>query len=155
MANRYQSTVSIKALPLRPDDDGLILSSRQRRKAAWNRTVVMLAAWLEIVVGVSLLVDLNSQSQGLFGVTPDGVGVPIARFAGIGLISLGIACLPSKATEPQRGAVRGLFVFNLGATVVFAGVAMASPFRGVVLVPVVILHAVITIVLIPILQSVA
>ncbi len=49
----------------------------------------------------------------------------------------------------QRGALRGLFVFNLGATIFFAWVAAATAFRGFVLWPVVILHAVITIALVP------
>ncbi len=55
----------------------------------------------------------------------------------------------TAAYGPQRGAVRGLFVFNLGATIFFAWVATATAFRGFVLWPVVILHAVITIALVP------
>jgi hypothetical protein len=56
----------------------------------------MFAAWIEIVVGASFLVALNGQTQGLFGATPDGACIPIARFAGIAPIGLGIACLPSN-----------------------------------------------------------
>jgi hypothetical protein len=49
--------------------------------------------------------------------------------------------------------VRGLFVFNLGATTFFAWVAMATAFRGAVLWPLVILHAVITIILVPLIRN--
>jgi len=85
-------------------------------------------------------------SQFLFGVTPEGIGVLFARFVGIALIGLGIACLPSNLAGTRRG-VRGLLVFNIGATIFFAWVAVATTFRGVILWPVVILHAVISIAL--------
>lgn len=147
MANLNQSPVSPKAFPLQPGDSGLSLGSHHRRKVAWHRTAVMLAAWLEIIVGTSFLLAPNAQSQFLFGATPEGIGVPFARFAGIGLIGLGIACMPSNLAGTRQGGVRGLLVFNIGATIFFAWIGAATTFRGVMLWPVVILHAVITVVL--------
>ena len=147
MANLNQSTVSPKAFPPQPGDSAVSLSSQQGRKAAWHRTALMLAAWLEIIVGASFLLALNAQSQLIFGATPEGIGDTWARFAGIALIGLGIACLPSNLAETGRGAARGLFVFNIGATIFFAWVAVATTFRGILLWPVVILHAVIAIAL--------
>jgi len=152
MANLNQSTVSPKAFPHQPGASGMSLSSQQRRKAARHRTTIMMAAWLEIIVGASFLLALNAQSQLIFGATPEGIGDPFARFAGIALIGLGIACLPSNLAGTRQGAVRGLFVFNLAVTIFFAWVAVATTFRGVVLWPVVILHAVITIALAPLLR---
>jgi hypothetical protein len=146
MANLNQSTVSPKAFPPQPGDSGMSLSSHQKRKAAWHRTAVMLAAWVEIIVGASFLLALNAQSQLIFGATPEGIGDTWARFAGIALIGLGIACLPSNLAGTRQG-VRGLLVFNIGATIFFAWVALATMFQGVILWPVVILHAVISIAL--------
>jgi len=71
----------------------------------------------------------------------------MSRFTGIALIGLGIACLPSNLTGIHRNAVRALLIFNIGATIFFAWVAVATTFRGVVLWPVVIVHAVLTIAL--------
>jgi hypothetical protein len=146
MANLNQSTVSPKAFSPQPGDSGMSLSSPQRRKAAWHRTAVKMAAWVEIIVGASFILALNTQSQFIFGATPEGIGDAWARFAGIALIGLGIACLPSNLAGTRQG-VRGLLVFNIGATIFFAWVAVATTFRGVILWPVVILHAVITIAL--------
>jgi hypothetical protein len=147
MSNLNQSAASPQVLPPQPGDSGLSLSSHQSRKATWHRTAVLMAAWLEIIVGASFLLVLNTQSKFIFGATPEGIGDPWARFAGVALIGLGIACLPSKFEGTRQGAVRGLLVFNIGATIFFAWVAVATTFRGVMLWPVVILHAVISIAL--------
>ena len=154
-----RSEDKLQALARRLEEQNKITAAVLRADLASPKAVEQIVAELKtrridvdllvnIVVGASFLVALNGQSRGLFGGTPEGVGVPIARFAGIALIGLGIACLPAKATGPQQGAVRGLFVFNLGATIFFAWVAMATAFRGFVLWPVVILHAVLTIILV-------
>jgi hypothetical protein len=147
MTNLNQSTVSPKAFPPQAGDSGISSSSHQSRKATWHRTAVMLAAWVEIIVGASFLLVPNAQSQMIFGATPEGIGDTWARFAGIALIGLGIACMPSNLAGTRQFAVRGLLVFNIAATIFFAWVAVATTFRGVVLWPVVILHAVISIAL--------
>jgi len=108
-----------------------------------NRYVVMAAAWLEIIVGATFLTVPDILSRLLFAATPDGVGLPLARFAGIALAALGIACHPAKATGSNRIAVLGLFFFNVGATIFCGWMAIATSFRGLLLWPVVILHAVI------------
>ena len=116
-------------------------------EATWHRTVVMIAAWVEILVGFSFILLTNAQSQFIFGATPDPTGILFARLAGIGLIGLGIACLPSSIAGTRPHAVRSLFIFNIGATIFFAWVAVATTVRGVGLWGVVILHAVLAIAL--------
>ena len=60
----------------------------------------------------------------------------------IGLLALGIACLPS--TEgPRRNSVIGLCAFNVGMTILLAWAALATTHRGVLLWPATVLHAVI------------
>ena len=112
-----------------------------------SRTVVLIAAWIEIIVGASFLFVLNAQSQLIFGTRPEGSGAPFAQLAGIALISLGIACLPSSLTGTRQVAARSLLIYNIAATIFFAWVALATTFSGVVLWPVVMLHAILTIVL--------
>ena len=132
MSNVNQSAVS-----------SMSLGSYQTRKTAWHRIVLLIAAWFEIIVGASFFLAFNTQSQFLFGTTPEGiVGITFARFSGIALICLGIACLRSGTS-----GVRTLLVFNVAVTIFFAWVAVTTTFRGVLLWPVVTMHAVIAIAL--------
>ncbi len=129
MAALNQSTITTNALP------------------AWNQTAVRMAAWIEIIVGASFILALNTQSQLIFGTTTEGSGVHFAQLAGIALIALGIACLPSNHAATRRVAVRTLLIYNIAAAIFFAWIGFATTLRGVVLWPVVILHTVLAIVL--------
>ena len=111
-----------------------------------QRYVVKAAAWLEIVVGVILATLPDIPCLLVFGAKPESVGRPLAHWVGVALIALGIACLPSKAAVSNHNAVLGLFVFNVGATILFAWVGIVT-IHGSALWPVVILHAVITVAL--------
>jgi hypothetical protein len=119
------------------------------RKVMLQKTAVMLVACVEIAVGGSFVTVLDVPCRALFATTPEGVGIPLARFAGVTLVALGIACLPSKAEVPRRSAMLGLLVYNVGATVLLAWVAIATTFRGTMLWPVVVLHALIAAALLP------
>jgi len=105
-----------------------------------QRSVVMPAAWLEIVIGTFFVAVPNLPCVLLFAAKPEGLGVPLARLAGFGLLALGIACLPTSTTGSRRGVV-GLFVFNVGAAILFAWVGVATTLRGILLWPAVFLHA--------------
>ena len=113
-----------------------------------QRSVVTAAAWLEIIVGASFVAVPGFPCVLLFATKPEGIGVPLARFAGLGLLALGIACLPSTATGSRRGVV-GLFVFNVGVAILFVWVAVVTTFHGFLLWPVAILHAAIATALVP------
>ena len=113
-----------------------------------QRYVVMAAAWLEIIVGVLFIAVPDLPCALLFAEKPEGIGVPVARFAGFGLLALGIACLPSTATVSRRD-VMGLFVFNVGVAILFVSVAVTTTFHGLLLWPGAILHAAIAAALAP------
>jgi hypothetical protein len=106
-----------------------------------KNTVVGVAAWLEIIVGATLVVALNLASQLLFAAAPQGAGGPLGRIAGIALFSLGIACLRSTRAEFASSSALGLFIFNAGAAIFLACVAIGTAFCGVLLWPAVVLHA--------------
>jgi hypothetical protein len=116
--------------------------------AMLQRYVVMAAAWLEIVVGAVVFTVPDILCQLLFAERPEGVALVLARFAGVGLFSLGISCVP-KATGSHRSAVFGLFVFNFAVAILFGWVGVATKLVGVLLWPVVVLHAVIASALLP------
>jgi hypothetical protein len=108
-----------------------------------QKSVVMTAAWVEIVAGAAILAMLGTACRLLFATAPEGMSRPIGRLAGIALVALGVASLPFRSAGLQRRAVQGLVVYNMGATILLAWVAIATAFRGVLLWPAVILHAVI------------
>jgi|ERR1022692_1537504 hypothetical protein len=106
-----------------------------------QRYFLKAAAWLEIVVGAVFIVAPNSMSLLLFAAALEGPGMPVARFAGIGLLALGSACLTAISSGSTRSAVWGLYIFNAGATILFAGVGLGPAPHGVLLWPAAILHA--------------
>ena len=114
-----------------------------------QRFVVAAAAWLEIIVGALFLTVPDVPCLLWFGAKPEAIGTPLGRFAGIGLIALGIACLPSKDAGSRRNEVRGLFAFNGGVAILFAAVGIASALHGFLLWPAVILHTIIAGALLP------
>jgi len=101
--------------------------------------VVITASWLEIIVGSIVLVFPNVPCVLLFGAEPQGIGVSVARFAGIALIGLGIACLPTR-TASHRDSLPGLLAFNVGAAILFAWLAIATSQNGILTLPAAILH---------------
>ena len=108
-----------------------------------QRYLILAAAWLEIVTGVVLVAMLEVACPLLLAATPEGVGVPLGRLAGIGLLALGIACLPSE-DGPRRNTVLGLLVYNGGVFILTLWLGLATPFHGLLLWPAVGLHAILT-----------
>jgi hypothetical protein len=97
------------------------------------RVVVLLAAWVEIVAGLALLVAPATGVTLLLGAEAGAVGLLMVRFAGIGILSLGIACLPGR-----QGVA--LLLFNIGIAVLLALAGLMGSLGGVLLWPVVLLH---------------
>jgi hypothetical protein len=106
--------------------------------------IVKAAAWLEIIVGVVFITVPDLPCTLLFDAKPEGIGRPLARWIGIGLFALGIACVPSKATELRRTEL-GLFAFNAGIAILLAWVGISVAIHGFLLWPGVILHSLISI----------
>jgi hypothetical protein len=119
------------------------------RKTMLQRSVVMTAASLEIFVGAMLLAAYDIPCRLLFAATPEGVGIVLTRLAGIALVALGVACMPSTIAGSHRSALLGLLVFNLGAAILLVWVGVATPLHGLLLWPGAGLHAVIAAALLP------
>jgi hypothetical protein len=114
-----------------------------------KKFIVLAAAWVEIVVGLSFVVAPDVSIRLLFAAAVEGVNVVVARGAGIAFLGLGIVCLSLELAGSYRRAVRGLLAFNVGATITLAWIAATTSFRGVLLWPFIILHAVIAAALLP------
>jgi hypothetical protein len=111
-----------------------------------HKYIVRAAAWLEIGTGLGLILLPQFLCLLLFGAPLEGAGVPITRFAGLGL---GIACLSMPAATHTRGAVLGLLVYNVGAPILFVWLGLATTFHGILLWPAALLHAGIAAALLP------
>jgi len=86
-----------------------------------HRYIVKAAAWLEIIVGIIFIAAPDILCLLLFDAKPEGMGRPLARWVGVALLALGIACLPPRSADAQRTAV-------LGATSIIVGTSRpASP----------------------------
>jgi hypothetical protein len=103
--------------------------------------VIKAAAWLEVIVGVTLIAALDIASRLLFGAVPTGPGAPLGRIAGIALFALGVAGLRSTDAGSYGSAALSLFIFNAGAAIFLALVDMTTATQGVLLIPAVVLHA--------------
>jgi len=129
------------------------LRDGEESKIMVQRYTVKVAAYLEIVVGAIFITAPNIPCALLFGADTDNIGTALARWVGVSLFALGVACLPSKAGQSNHSAAFGLFVFNAGVTILFAWVGVVVQVHGVLLWPAVILHAVIAGALLSHLQS--
>ena len=90
------------------------------------QSIVMAAGWHEIVVGAILVAALGIPSCSLFAAKPEGIGMPLARFAGICTLRVGYSLCALRDAESRRGAVLGLFVFNVGIVGLPAWLGLAT-----------------------------
>ena len=111
------------------------------------RLLILVCAVLETGTGLALLTVPRFVLRIVLGAEPVGVGLAASRLCGIALISLGLACWPErKATlpGPDRRAVRALMVYNPSACAFLALLMALGGYRGIALVPAIVLHAVLT-----------
>jgi hypothetical protein len=71
----------------------------------WNRSVLGVAAAVEVVTGLALMVAPQVVARLLFGVEVTGVALVIGRVTGIALLSLGLGCWLG-GTRPMAQARR-------------------------------------------------
>jgi hypothetical protein len=106
------------------------------------KRLLTLTAVIEAATGVALIVVPSLVGRLLLGTELTGVASPVARVAGIALISLGVACLPNST------AFRGMLTYSLLATLYLFYLAIRGEWVGPLLWPAVVLHAVLTVSLI-------
>jgi hypothetical protein len=111
-----------------------------------TRTLVVLSAAIEMATGAALIVDPSFVGRALLGQDLSGAGVAVARVAGLGLLSLGLACWPGNADITPH-TERALFVYNLLAALYLGYLRIGGGFVSYLLWPASILHAVLTILL--------
>ena len=111
-----------------------------------TRTLIFVAATLEALTGLALLVLPEFVAHLLFGTVLSNSGVAVGRVCGAALISLAVACWP-QAPDKTRQAIVALLIDDAFASAFVAWLAGSGQFKGLLLWPAVALHGVLTILL--------
>lgn len=77
-----------------------------------NRVLAM-AAVLEMAMGLALMIDPALVARLLLGEGASGAGVVVGRIAGLGFLSLGLACWPVGDTSIRSSSFRAMFLYNV------------------------------------------
>jgi len=116
--------------------------------------ILAFAAVVEVVTGLALIIDPAIVVALLLGTNEPGQGIPLARFLGIALLALGLACWPSgQRLEHVSKAFQGMLTYNLLVALFLTYVGTIGHLGGPLLWPGVALHAVVALLLIWTLRS--
>jgi hypothetical protein len=105
------------------------------------KKVLTVAAVAEAATGAALIVVPSLVGRLLLGADLAGVAIPVARVLGVGLLALGVACLPSCTP------LCGMLTYSVLATPYLLYLGIRGEWVGPLLWPAVVLHAVIAILL--------
>ena len=113
------------------------------------KRLLILAAVLETATGLALLIAPGFVARLLLGDDLPTAGAAVARLAGCALVSLGMACWPSRSpTALLIPAVRALLTYNSLVTCYLVFLGIGGQFVGVLLWPAVAIHGLITLLLV-------
>ena len=90
----------------------------ETRKMRLQRMLLAIAAVIETLAGLGLILMPDATMQLLFGGRPDGVGMMMGRVAGVALLALGVACWGARGDsggEARAVTVRAITLYNAGA----------------------------------------
>ena len=104
------------------------------------KKLLALAAVVEAVTGLALLIAPSLVGRLLFGTEDTGLAIPVARVLGIALIALGVACWPGPA-------LLGMLTYGALVTAYLLYLALGGEWVGFLMWPAVVLHAVLTLLL--------
>ncbi len=99
--------------------------------------LTIFAAVAEAATGLGLLIVPSLVGQLLLGEQLTGVAIQVAGVAGIAPIALGIACWPGPPLV-------GMLTYSASVTLYLAYLGLAGGSTGVLLLPAVILHVILT-----------
>lgn len=102
------------------------------------------AAAVEAGTGLALLAMPMLVIRLLLGVAGTGEGLVLARFLGIALFALGVACWPVAG---RAAAWRAMLLYNALVALYLAFIGAVGPMSGVLLWPAVALHGVVALLL--------
>jgi hypothetical protein len=114
---------------------------------AMNR-LLALAAALEEVTGVALMIEPALAARLLLGADVSGAGAAVGRVAGFALLSLGMACWPVRRVDTSTiPALWAMLTYNLLVTCYLTFIGIGGQWTGVLLWPAVVIHGLLTLLL--------
>ena len=108
--------------------------------------VEAIAAAIEAATGAALIADPSVVVRLLIGAGLSDGGLPIGRVCGFALLSLGLACRPSRTVVTAQVAW-ALLTYNLLTALYLGYLGVLAGFSGYLLWPACVLHAVLALLL--------
>ncbi len=105
------------------------------RTTQLSRTVLGVAAAIEAVTGLAIILFPHLLIRLLFDADASGVAIVIGRVAGIALISLGLGCWMGRQEAAGGWALAAMLIYNALITFYFTLVGFGAEFVGVLLWP--------------------
>jgi hypothetical protein len=112
-----------------------------------SSSLLRLAAILEVVTGLALIGDPSLVARLLLGDGVSGAGTALGRVAGVGLLSLGSACWPSRAEVELGAPRRAMLTYNALIAAFLLYLEISNERTGKLLWPAVAIHGVLTLLL--------
>ena len=113
------------------------------------RKILGFAAVVEVGTGLVLLIDPAIVVTLLLGAEVSGAGTLLGRCFGIALLALGLACWPSRQrAESSAPAFQAMLIYNVLIALYLAYLGTVGHLGGLLLWPVVALHAVVALLLV-------
>ena len=109
------------------------------------KKLLTVAVAAEASIGLVLIVGPTIFVRLLFGADVAGIGLVTSQFAGLALLSLGVACLPRGSA---LSALSGMLTYSSLATVGLLYLAIGGKWNGPLLWPAIVLHAILTLLLV-------
>jgi hypothetical protein len=112
------------------------------------KKILAFAAVVEVGTGLGLMADPAIVVTLLLRADVAGTGIPLGRCLGIALLALGLACWPGRQDAGSGSPpIRGMITYNALLATFLAYLGTVGQFGGVLLWPVVALHAVVALLL--------
>jgi hypothetical protein len=109
------------------------------------KRLLLATALIEAGAGLALLAWSSGFTRLLLALPLEGaVGTAVARVGGVGLLTLAIAAWfasHDSQSSAARGLVSAMILYNLGAALILSATGLKLHSAGVLLWPVVVLHA--------------
>jgi hypothetical protein len=112
-----------------------------------TRVVMRLGVAIELVIGLTLLVIPGVVIRTLIGADGGTTSTIVGRVLGGALVALGIAGASGRIRTPERPIVLAYVVYNVSAATILAAASVAGTASGILLWPVVAVHALLALVL--------
>jgi hypothetical protein len=112
-----------------------------------TRVVIRLGVAIELVTGLTLLIIPGVVIRALIGADEGTASTIVGRVLGGALIGLGIAGASARGRTPERPIVLAYVVYNVSTATVLAAASVAGTASGILLWPVVAVHALLALVL--------